>query len=33
MLGSVPAAVVKDAICDVLIVQGTRETTRPRRFL
>ena len=31
MLGSVPAAVVKDAICDVLIVQGTRKTTRPRR--
>ena len=33
MLGSVPAAVVKDAVCDVLIVQGTRATTRPRRFL
>jgi maltose/moltooligosaccharide transporter len=32
MLGSVAAAVVKDAICDVLIVQGTREATRrPRR--
>ena len=33
MLGSVPAAIVKDAVCDVLIVQGTRETTRPRRYL
>ncbi|WP_375424627.1 MFS transporter [uncultured Friedmanniella sp.] len=25
MLGTVPAAVVKDAVCDVLIVQGTRD--------
>ena len=31
MLGSVAAAVVKSANCDVLIVQGTRETTRVRR--
>jgi len=31
MLGSVPAAVVREAVCDVLIVQGTRETTRVRR--
>jgi maltose/moltooligosaccharide transporter len=30
MLGSVPAAVVRGAICDVLIVQGTRATTRVR---
>ena len=31
MLGTVPAAVVKDAMCDVLIVQGTRERTGLRR--
>jgi maltose/moltooligosaccharide transporter len=31
MLGSVAAAVVKGAVCDVLIVQGTREATRRRR--
>ena len=31
MLGVVPAAVVKDAHCDVLIVQGTRDRARPRR--
>jgi maltose/moltooligosaccharide transporter len=31
VLGSVAAAVVKSANCDVLIVQGTRETTRIRR--
>ena len=31
MLGSVAAAVVRSANCDVLIVQGTRETTRIRR--
>ena len=31
MLGSVAAAVVKSANCDVLIVQGTRETTRVKR--
>ena len=30
-LGSVAAAVVKNANCDVLVVQGTRETTRVRR--
>ena len=30
-LGSVAAAVVKSANCDVLIVQGTRETTRVKR--
>jgi maltose/moltooligosaccharide transporter len=31
MLGSVAAAVVRSANCDVLIVQGTRETPRIRR--
>ncbi|HEY0240990.1 MAG TPA: MFS transporter [Friedmanniella sp.] len=31
MLGAVPAAVVKDAMCDVLIVQGTRERGSLRR--
>ena len=31
MLGSVAAEVVKSANCDVLIVQGTRETTRVKR--
>jgi hypothetical protein len=31
MLGSVAAAVAKDAKCDVLIVQGTRDSTRGRR--
>jgi maltose/moltooligosaccharide transporter len=30
MLGSVAAEVVKDAVCDVLIGQGTRAPTRPR---
>ena len=32
-LGSVAAAVVKSANCDVLIVQGTRETTRLKRHV
>lgn len=31
MLGTVPAAVVKDAVCDVLIVQGTRDRVTTRR--
>ena len=31
VLGAVAAAVVKNANCDVLVVQGTRETTRVRR--